>query len=757
MSPRAHSRPLIEVLSSLESKLSCFQSESSKTHPPLDHLIVNPERNTIADSSTQPTAAPGSDTAQDARTNTSIQSAEPVVSSDHNIMSFTDGVGALESVVTAKDRNDSTNPFMDIDISPFVHRPYLQSTFNWSSTQAAGTTVLQFSPWKVLWDNAQDYLKKFRYHRFGIKVTIMMQSTMMHYGKLIAYWLPCCAPSAYPQIALKSAFALDVDIIDAAHPDKLTIDIPFMFPLKWADASSLFGQNELGGPKFFLQVLNPVGNAQATTATVPISVYIEAYDYSGSAPITTTTNLPSMATMFQSDSTTFSESHEKRDATDASPVYVSQRQLASIGQSHEADTTIKLAMSASHEMDYSKNMVQALIEDEHNVRAICKRPSLLFSTTITPSTTGNFIDLQPSPDYCLVVPGQINYATNAQVVSRLATYWHGTMKYRVSFSMSKITTVRIGVVFNWRKGGQANTNDHIAAIWDITGSEDRTFSVPYHSPFPYVPTSNWSQPQNFLAFDYYGIPQINFIILNPITSGTVTTVPPVGYMNVFAAIDDDMRFYIPKGFSEDALVLNVQPSFMQDNLAASFVPDFPVPGVDTSPPELPNYNFGEEFLDIRDLFTRYTKNQVVPVGAHTLVRSMPLVYKNLYRFMRYGMRYKLVDETTSQVTHWFRRNDTVPSTGPSDLVPDPKVPIAQIEIPYYECWYYDLPQTKPTSQVQVNVPGANPHTLYAAVSSDSVFSFWTFAVQWNAPASPPALTQMAPALNATETPKSLGV
>lgn len=613
-----------------------------------------------------------------------------------------------------------------------LKRPLNFGTYTWSDTATLGTTLYCVKPWAALEDKLAQYLHRFRFCRFDVKMTIMLNTTMMHSGKLVAWWLPYTnmKSTPVPSLPIRSLFALDTNIIDATRPEKLEIVIPYMSPFKWSVMHDI-AVTAPPQPIFAITVLNPLQNAQATVTSASFTVYCELTNVDLAGPIQTGGG-PNIT--YQSDMSSFSDSTEKRDAIDSSPTYVSVRQSASIGQSHEQDTTIKLSMDASHEMDYSKSMVQALMKDEHNLRNVAKRPSLLTINSITSaSAPGSTIFTHVcAPDYASIVNPTGKVITNAQIVSRMATYWHGSMKYKFQFTMSKVSTVRVALSIVYNGTIALTSTDHVPSyIWDITGSEEKSITVPFLSPWPYVPvsTDNFSSP----AYLEYGCPEIKMIIVNPLTSGSDASVTPTCYINTFVSVDDDMRFYLPTGFN-NALTSVSTPVFYEDNLGAAFSEKFPVPSQSADPVNLPNYNFGEELLDIKDILCRYTFTESISTKFGTLSRAIPTVYKNLFRFTRFGCRYKFFPKNYCSTVTYQRLGTPGPGASPpADLVPSPVLPVLQFELPYYEGWYFDTPFSTPTSTVAYNLMLSTDlpsYDVYRSVSSDSVFSFWTFAIQF---------------------------
>lgn len=673
---------------------------------------------------------------------TSIQSVEPVITETNNLLSYETNIGQEESVYTTEVRKDDQNPFINPELNAILTRPYPISTFSWNSSSGFGTKLFEFnvaSTWiNISYPN--NVLEKFRYFAADFKVKIQMQSTMMHYGKLAFAWLPNAIPTV-PAWDIKDAFALDVNYIDAAQPIELEVDIPFMSPLKWWSVRDFQNDTSMSrGPIFKCFVLAPLGNAQATLTSVPVTFIVSASNVRACAPVPDINQAPYLVSMFQDGNMTTNTKERGfvRTAIDTVPTFVSVRQMAPIGQSLEDDTAVRLSLSAATVSDSTKAMVQALIPDEHNIINVCKRPVLFDMLTINGSTTGEVTSILCHPSYPGSIPNGATVA-NMQIVSRMAQFWHGSLKYCFAFSCSKVSTMRVSVALDYCLPTSTGTiDDRPAVIWDITGSCVKTIEVPYLSPYPYIPTYNGATELDMAVFYAYGVPTLRMRILNPLTSGNISTVVPDCYVNIFAAVGDDFRLFLPRGLDDKAATDFVQ-TFSQDNLGEMFSKPFDSLGTKGEDLQLPEYNFGEEFMDIMDILQRYSIQTV----TSPLTRQLPTHLANYFRHCRYGLRIKVIGDatTTSAYGQYAYRvvnagpTQTTYRKPPLDLVPSPISPVGQFELPFYETWYYDLPITRPSTQMVFSSPGTS--VVYTALSVDSILSFWTFAAKVVKPADEP--------------------
>lgn len=651
-------------------------------------------------------------------------------------MGFEETIGIEETDISAEGRNDDGNPYVSPQVNDILERPFKIGTFTWSSATALGSQLL-FLDLIRTWlgfDYPAKVLSKFHYFACDLRIRIQLQTTMMHYGKLAIAWLPM-ADLANTNLLLGDLFALDAHILDAANPQVIEFTIPFMYCLKWWNTAD-FLQPTLGamarGPGLMVRVLAPLGNAQAATASAPFSIYINAENVRVAGPVANALNGFQTPSFFQSSTSgqgkRLAERGFVRAVTDSVPSFVSVRQFASPGQSLEDDTTVRLSLKADTTMDYTKSMVQAILPDEHNLLNVCKRPYLLDSFVLTGSSTGPVWTAPVCPDYVAGPTNAKRVAANAQVVCRLAEYWHGSMKYLFAFTAAHVTTIRVAVVLSYEGSNPNTTDDRVAAVWDITGSMNKTLEVPFLSNFPYIPVTT-TAPELVKA-TYYGLPTINIIVINPLTSGSVSTVTPSIVVNVFASVGEDFRLFLPRGFDANFRAFTNQ-SYLQDNLSSLFAQPFESLGDDGTNVVIPEYNFHEELIDILDILTRYTRVTTIAAPT-TFTRNIPIAYRGFYRFSRYGNRFKTWLPAQAASAVYQNRLDTAGYTSPPfDVVPSPQLASVQVELPYYEPWYFDLPTTMATSQVVIS-PSSTTNEVYSSLSGDSVLSFWTWSVQWNA-------------------------
>lgn len=667
-------------------------------------------------------------------------SMEPTLYLEDNLGGFDDTVGLEDVRHDEQPRDDDANPYIQNDMTVILSRPRQLITVLWSDTQTVGTSVTNFYPFRSLCQNTYNgnIINKYRFFRADLKIRIMLQSTMMHYGKLMVSWLPIRKTNdALPDY--RALFALDVNIIDAAKPDVLELTIPFMSPVKWfLPPRATTGDGNALGPQVFINVLAPLGNAQSATASVPITIFAEFVNPKLAGPIENANNVSGEFVIYQSTSGSDqhmrvdSERNNVREAVVSTPQFVAIRHMATVGQSLEEDTTVRLAMSSANLADTSKKMVQSLVPNEHNLMVVCRRPSLLSTVQITTVSPVDIFDAPCIPTYA---PGNDPVLTNLQIVSRLARFWNGSMKYLFMFTTAHVSTLRVAAYISYDQL-QGPMGEKPFAIWDITGSMNKEVEVPFLSHQPYIPT--WHGDPKTTNAGNFGIPSIKLKIINQLTNGSVSTVAPSCYMNVFVAAGENFKLFVPMGYSS-ADTAKMTPVFSQDNLGLLFAKPFEVLGKSGEPVHPPDYNFGEELIDIMDILHRYTTITPVAGNEYTREQAMIPLFRNMYRFRRYGCRFKILDVTSSARAEW-KLQATYDGSSPADFYTHPpwdivpyteRVPL-QVEVPFNECWYYDTRNTYVYSAVSLLLPDTLANRkIHTALSADSVLSFPQWAVAYD--------------------------
>jgi hypothetical protein len=194
-----------------------------------------------------------------------------------DLVEYTDASQSRPLVSAVSSR---TNPYEDQGLGKILSRVDNISTFNWVSTQTAGTKIAEFEfPGDHLPPNIIDKLNGFSYFRAAVKLSFRLNTTQFNAGQLMVSYLPCNS-FLYADTKNRSfssiytASMLEHVLISANTQESISITIPFVCPMNWWNLN--YASSELPGlfGQVFVYVVAPLTDAlNVTTITVPVQVF----------------------------------------------------------------------------------------------------------------------------------------------------------------------------------------------------------------------------------------------------------------------------------------------------------------------------------------------------------------------------------------------------------------------------------------------------------------------------------------------------
>jgi len=173
-----------------------------------------------------------------------------------------------------------TDPYPDQGLRQILSRPYPVATFTWSGTDGIGTPY----PWITFPDalfsipNIQEKLQRFQYMRAGIRISVRINGTAFHYGKLLLSWIPHWNPSdstTRPFQNMYTSSTLNGSILSANTNVALEWLIPFTGPSNYwnlKDDSSAAAEGFMGIVQPW--VMHPLSLTGATaTPELTVTIY----------------------------------------------------------------------------------------------------------------------------------------------------------------------------------------------------------------------------------------------------------------------------------------------------------------------------------------------------------------------------------------------------------------------------------------------------------------------------------------------------
>lgn len=133
-----------------------------------------------------------------------------------------------------------SNPYFTESIVQFLSRPYPIADFNWDSTTGAGVRIGSWSfPEELLNIEAiWRKLENFQFFKAGIRLSIRINGTKFHYGKLLVNWSPQAArvpDQNYEKDNIYSASGFPHVIISPTENEVHEFVMPFSVPFNYID------------------------------------------------------------------------------------------------------------------------------------------------------------------------------------------------------------------------------------------------------------------------------------------------------------------------------------------------------------------------------------------------------------------------------------------------------------------------------------------------------------------------------------------
>nr|WPR18042.1 MAG: capsid protein [Owegonang virus 3] len=457
------------------------------------------------------------------------------------------------------------------DINSMLSRPGLISTFEWKETDlddALLTTIdlptaIQNSKFK------SSKMKYFKFVRSNYKIRMVINATRFHAGRLLVVWAPgssLCSIQELNEKSMASLLCFPSLIIDPATNQTVEFVIPFISPYLYyplttystgsVDAVQLAGQ-ALGQVKVF--VLNKLTSGQTTTTPVSVSVYGWLDEPALSVPL-----YAQMGVVSDTIDGLVAPMTEIVDtATDVASG--ASRMLRSVGLSKpdNVGSNIRVTPVVANSLSYGvgSDTIEKLVvdpkcalepcnelfgtkDDEMDIVYIGKTWSLLKRVDWEANRAHGYVlaDLPLFPER----------DTTAGWMLRAFKYYCGSVRVRIQLVANQFMSGRVMALF---VPSQVTIPDITPLtdladmmynqVYDLTGTSESEFTIPYNAPYPVLPTPFFAQAD---ASDYVGIDQssignIKLLVLNPLRTTKATNEKAV--INVYMSFDDDLEVFWP--------------------------------------------------------------------------------------------------------------------------------------------------------------------------------------------------------------------
>jgi len=600
------------------------------------------------------------------------------------------------------------NPYTKQDVVKVLSRKYLVQRFTWSPSDAVGLLgSVSFPDALNAIPNIQDKLANFRWLRSDVTIEVRLNATPFHIGSLMISQLPRCNSGGSMQsIFAKSIYSRsfnDAKVMSASSMNALSFDLIRHAPTMFDEAH---GPEPGSIGTIWIDVLNPLLLAGSCTEPTPITISIFAsfkdpevigYGY--------TTPSPAHAKRVVRDATSsFRDSHKQsqRDPVNAEAKTKSSTGVISGVLDAVSDVSAAIGVGpfgvvapiASMGAAFARSLGLAkpttvatttpVIQDEfrdvnythglfygtkmsghpdaklaktticdlktHSFQEFCGKPMLLGSFAIDTSTAIDTNLLLFSSGPSLVPADSVEfYPTPVAFLASHFKNYRGGMKYNFQFITSQFVTARMRIAHwpgrNIPTSIEMYAGDTVSSVVDIRGDTNFGFTVPYLSPYPYLPVPglyriNSAVPTSALTDDSVVSISLTNPIQEPCSEGASTI-----YCNVWisAAEDMDFQFLSTQNYRSSALPAT---EFKKQSVREVFNKPF-----EALAPALAVVEAGlicpEKFNCIEDICKRFWGN-----FADTTVDVYPLCiqdgfdviqYMSLnFMYWRSAMRYKFI-------------------------------------------------------------------------------------------------------------------
>nr|ULF99998.1 MAG: hypothetical protein [Marnaviridae sp.] len=489
-------------------------------------------------------------------------------------------------------------------MAAFLSRPLLVQTI----TVAVGAnTFVEFNPWKRFFDNKRIINRVTNYNniRGRMHVKFLINGNGFYYGKIIASYLPLkagdnlehdhttpspaniCLATQRPHIFL-----------DPCMSTGGQLDLPFFF---WKDAMNIPAQDWTQMGQIFVESINPLRNANGSTADLTITVFAWMSEVTLDSPtLTAPTNLIAQAGEYEekdiisrpasivsnaattiapflgslapyamavSQSAGMVASAAKafgysRPTTVQQPMKMMPRHIANLANYDVVDNGTKLSLDVKNEVTVDTRVMGLAGEEETSFTYLASISNYLRSTqwnatqlTGTKLTSIRAWPLHRIPHGTLVASAYPSYALPTFDFA----YWTGTFVLKIEVVCSSFHKGRLQIVYDPNNVDAApETNIQHTYIMDISDTKELVIDIPWSQSRTFLNSPPlWpNQALTDIGLDNTGTSpyangQIGIYVLNELTVPSASTLPIE--INVYGSFKDDYKVMCPERTYPDAI------------------------------------------------------------------------------------------------------------------------------------------------------------------------------------------------------------
>ena len=460
------------------------------------------------------------------------------------------------------------------NLESFLKRPFLISTVAWAASHVIGTNLVTL----VLPDALtaitafKDKLQKFAFWAPDFEVTIRVNGTGLHYGRLVAFWVPQANGLSPSYKHSKTAFTHRWQQVDANSSRDIVIRIPFTHYLEMLPV----GKTDNDVATLYLNVSVPLSMANGVAKNVYITTFVrcveprlrgfnyyndfvaqmgiysdvirDAGKFVGSTMAAVGLGMAKPVIKVVSGITAnvldFMGLSTPINLATTQPMQISQFRLNKV---IDTPNSTNLALSQGYVINDEIERTYGS-ELENDISYICGRPAVWYTGTITSSNVAGDIlfnkTLNPTFMFyeSYAEPATSPYAMlPANYFATLCALWRGSMKFTLSFIASNFHNCRVRVGYipyltnNFPPMTELLGGDVENIIIDLSDAHEVTFTVPYQQP------TDWRHTAYSSFWNNNG--GLFIQLINPLTSG-LDPVNPI-YFQLFVSMCEDFQLSCP--------------------------------------------------------------------------------------------------------------------------------------------------------------------------------------------------------------------
>lgn len=181
------------------------------------------------------------------------------------------------------------NAYDRISLEEFLQRPFVIDQFSWSNTDAQFSLLKKWNfPNELISIPAlKRKLENFQFLRCNLKISLRINSTRYHAGKIALAFSPNAANSsvAFPDLSFVHCMSLPHIEVNANDGETAVLSVPFSLPFEYIDLSALStnaGSSMYNIGSVYMWVMNELG--ASTNAPVQVTVFAAMEDVTLAGP-----------------------------------------------------------------------------------------------------------------------------------------------------------------------------------------------------------------------------------------------------------------------------------------------------------------------------------------------------------------------------------------------------------------------------------------------------------------------------------------